>query len=823
MEIRNIRIGFIFLFVLGFISVLEANVEVDSTIYRLIRESQLKSTENLNLASYKAKRAIRVAQRKGKTKLLADAYCNYGEVLKKKYFFQEALQAFLKAESIYVRHQNKEELQILRVLLAKLFVDTENYKEALILYHNLRNKAKLSGDQKNYAEFSVKIALCQFKLGLYQESELELKKCKHLFQRLNDLQSEREILLLEARMLQKQGESTEAIQLLKSALNENMDDAYRNALVYVLLGDMYMQKGERTKALGYFEKAREIFRTEQKLVDEANTLVQLSELYKEGESAEEYKKYLTRAGMIFSDLNLQYSKAYADIKLAYLHQKQRHYDSSLVLLQRTYDIYNALDSKSGMAKIQLLKGDVYLYKNNSALALDSYVKASKLFLELSDSSGFKICVINAVKAQNNLGLFELSREMLQKHENHFSSCGVELRKLYLELFSEVYSNLNLHDKALSLYKESILLRDSVPDKKIERAFEELKWSYKTELNKFSMEQGDIHLADWENDSESIPEKKMKRLTLFVIVIGGISILIFSIVFYIQKNANTITKKKLASKTSELEEKEHQYGVATAIVEHQKRIISQQINDISESVDKLKSNLETLLPDNSHLTTVLGSHILFFQPKQEVSGDFYWVNDNDGIKTIVLGDSAGGQLSSALFSVFVLNCLNKLVATNMSDPADYLNALGVQVKKLQDEAKDSYVGLRIGVVCVDEKNKELRFSGARMNLFHFRNEKLTKIKGANKTLALGSKDYMFSSQVMNIEDFDQVFLFTKGIIDQPSGPLPQKITEKRFVNQLEVLSSYEIEEQKEELLDLIHKYKGDDEQLDDMSLLTWKIL
>jgi serine phosphatase RsbU (regulator of sigma subunit) len=823
MKIHYLKISLI-LFLLQ-VSLTCFGSEVDSTVVRLIEESKDVSGNNLSLASYKAKRAIRIAQRKGYPKLLGEAYFNYGNLLRKKHFYQEALQAYLNAEQIFTRQSQDSLVYVLNEVIAELFLENNSYKEALVLYHQLQNAALIRKEQTKLAYFTLKLALCQYKLEMFDESELELKKSKRLYRQVADHKSVQDIVLLEALLLKSKKEYERGIKLLENYMAKNVNLEISMAPVLLQLGELNLAYGRRAEAYGYFEKARKEFQKTESFVNEANALVLISDLFSIGDSLLPYLDYLLDAERIFETKKLRYSQAYSQIKIASFYQLQEKYDSALMFLDKAYAAYNMLDSKIGMAKTKYLKGDLSFKNGNRSLALENYNTSSKLFLELGDTLNYKRSFIDLVEVQNSLGLYEKSRKVLHRSEALFERASVDLRKEYLELYSEVCSNLKLHDKALKLYKKAVLLRDSVENNEHTKAFEQLKWFYKGELNRYNAQQGIVDIAIWEDDAEQVKENTdMKRFYLLVIALGVFVILVFVVIFYVQKHANSLTKKELSDRTNELFKKEREYNLSKSIVEHQNKIISQQNYDIEKSTENTRSNLLNLLPEKTELDEVLGDNLLVYKAKQaELSGDFYWVHENGGIKTIVLGDSSGTVVSAALMSVFVLNLLNELKEHNIYDSADYMNAINEQVIEYLYETGGAQSGLRMAVVCIDTQREELRFSGARMSLYHFRNEKLTKLKGDNHAIGFGANKNLFRTRIMKLQSFDQLLLMSKGVVNSTKTGLKKKLTDKKLMNELEVLSSYEIEEQRKALYHLLDLKDTHSDLIDDMSLLSWKAL
>ena len=125
-------------------------------------------------------------------------------------------------------------------------------------------------------------------------------------------------------------------------------------------------------------------------------------------------------------------------------------------------------------------------------------------------------------------------------------------------------------------------------------------------------------------------------------------------------------------------------------------------------------------------------VLFFQPKDVVSGDFYWVyqSSNNDIY-IAVADCTGHGVPGAFMSMIGNSLLNEIIIEKIENTAEILNNLRDQIIKSLNQ-NESVTGTKDGMdmsLCkINMNSKTVEFSGAYNSLIHVSNGKLSSIKG-----------------------------------------------------------------------------------------------
>jgi serine phosphatase RsbU (regulator of sigma subunit) len=104
---------------------------------------------------------------------------------------------------------------------------------------------------------------------------------------------------------------------------------------------------------------------------------------------------------------------------------------------------------------------------------------------------------------------------------------------------------------------------------------------------------------------------------------------------------TLSEQMLLQEKEKKKILEDQNIVLEKQVEERTLELSQKNKDITDSINYAQRIQRALLASEDMLNTHFGDYFVFFQPKDIVSGDFYWVDVlSNGQKALVTADSTG---------------------------------------------------------------------------------------------------------------------------------------------------------------------------------------
>lgn len=214
------------------------------------------------------------------------------------------------------------------------------------------------------------------------------------------------------------------------------------------------------------------------------------------------------------------------------------------------------------------------------------------------------------------------------------------------------------------------------------------------------------------------------------------------------------------------------------------------------------------------------------PKDIVSGDFYWFHKiNNKLLTGVF-DCTGHGIPGAFMSILGVTLLNEtVIREKITEPHLILNRLREKIiealgqKGISSEVKDGMDG---SIISFDQTSKNLLYSGAYNPLYLIRDNKIIELKGDRMPLSYHPKMVGFSNREIKTKPKDLIYLFTDGYMDQFGGQNLKKFLSAQFKEVLLRNHKKPLAEQKQLLLDAYLNWRGNEEQIDDITVVGLKL-
>jgi serine phosphatase RsbU (regulator of sigma subunit) len=277
------------------------------------------------------------------------------------------------------------------------------------------------------------------------------------------------------------------------------------------------------------------------------------------------------------------------------------------------------------------------------------------------------------------------------------------------------------------------------------------------------------------------------------------------------------ERQLQEKNRILEEKVRE---RTAQIEAQKE-------EITSSIEYASRIQMAMLPMEDHFKKIFTDYFIFFRPRDIVSGDFYWVGENDKSIFFTVGDCTGHGVPGAFMSTMGISTLNEIIANYRDLQADkILNMLRMKtMRSLHQTGKEGEAADGMDIAfCVLDKNKEtLQFSGAYNSLLIFQDGELNEYKADRMPIGIYyGEEASFTNFKIKIRKGDTVYLSSDGFIDQFGGPEGAKYKKANLKKLLSEINNRPMSEQCEILEAEFTKWKGTTSQIDDVTILGVKI-
>jgi len=284
------------------------------------------------------------------------------------------------------------------------------------------------------------------------------------------------------------------------------------------------------------------------------------------------------------------------------------------------------------------------------------------------------------------------------------------------------------------------------------------------------------------------------------------------------------------------------------IEAQKEILANQNRKITDSIYYAKRIQSALLPDD-RLSAFYKEHFIVFFPKDIVSGDFYFVKKLNHFLVIAVADCTGHGVPGAFMSVLGMTMLTEIVGRSETLSANQvLNELRKQVKQfLNQEGKNNEQkdGMDIAIAVIDSENLSMQYSGANNSLIItrvFEKENFNEFSKLENSKVISNENYellelkpdkmpvgvyvreleSFSNKEVTLKTGDCLYFYTDGYYDQFGGKNGRKFLSGNFKKMLLKIQDKTLPEQKIILEKTLASWKGDNNQVDDITVLGIRI-
>ena len=540
-----------------------------------------------------------------------------------------------------------------------------------------------------------------------------------------------------------------------------------------------------------------------------------------------------------------------------------------------------LNNEEYKAKANLCMADFFDGINDFQNSINCAQKALKIYLKTNNQSGIQNCYLKLGTCNKKLNLTDLAIEYFERgYKLSRQTKELESEKLFLSGIGNVYYSLNNYEKALDFYKKSleIITENNSDDTNlknnigsvlmalekyneakpylIEAYFESRNSNTNKDLMiissfnlaevyeqlgdfKTAMDYIDIYInlndslnnvqnsknlseieAKYQNEKKEEQNnalgERLKNKSLQMYFALACILLLSGMVFFVIRGLKQKNKANF-----KLEEKNKIIGEKSIIVE-------QQHKDITDSIKYAERIQQAILPPEQLWKSILPQSFLFYQPKDILSGDFYWIEETDDYIFVVAADCTGHGVPGALMSIVNFNLLNKAVLEKgLITAGQILDGVNTWLtQSLHQSYQESAVrdGMDLSLCVINKKTKQLNFAGAFNSIYILRNNDIEELIPDKQPVGAYIEDNIkpFTDSFYDLTDNDVVYMFTDGYADQFGGPKGKKFKYKNLKDLLLKIYQLPFDEQKEIAEATINNWKGNVEQIDDILLIGFKI-
>jgi len=345
-----------------------------------------------------------------------------------------------------------------------------------------------------------------------------------------------------------------------------------------------------------------------------------------------------------------------------------------------------------------------------------------------------------------------------------------------------------------------------------------------------------------------------RITILVAALVVISIILVVIFLKYLKN-----KRSRIQNHQKIEEQQRSNDEIIQMLEQKKREVEQQSLELSATSTELKWQTENalrlydeveqqrkemtdsilyakriqtiLLPEKAFINEILNDYFVLFQPRDIVSGDFYWINAKKEKTMVAVADCTGHGVPGAFMSIMGINFLNTVAQDDNLHADTILNQMREQVinaLKQTGKVLENKDGMDMAMCIIDWGNARIEYAGANIPLFLLRSTPdlspdLIEVRADR--MPIGIYELVakpFTRHTIPIMPGDCIYMFSDGYCDQFGGPELKKFKKKNLTKLLSEIHTLSMTEQKKRLKRNLDNWRGDLSQVDDILMLGIKI-
>ena len=490
--------------------------------------------------------------------------------------------------------------------------------------------------------------------------------------------------------------------------------------------------------------------------------------------------------------------------------ENKKFEAAIQYFQKAETYFRETNNLNYEAMATSMIGESYFKSGDLFKAEKYYRKVLPVFRKIKDDYAL-------ANTLNNLGDLELQRKNYHQAAIYLEeSLNLNIKRNALDNIQSAALNLSKAleaqkqpEKALWYYKIYMQYKDSVVNIQRNRAVAEAESKYESEKKETELQLKNMELA-----TSRLQVSQRNRL---IYIFAVVTVVVVGLLFFVYKQFSEKRKTNvlLLHKNEE--------------VQKQKSIIEEKNKDITDSINYARHIQQAILPSPQAIKENFPESFVIFKPKDIVSGDFYLLERDQECVYLAVVDCTGHGVPGAMLSVFAHSALKNIIHSSdfKHNPAGILKALCHQFKT-DLQSNDSSLSINDGVdmaICVLHRRKNiLYFAGAKSNLLRVKQDKMDTFMGDRYGISGTNSGIQteFTDFVIDLEKHDQYYLFTDGFADQFGGPKGKKFKQKHLEETLLTNSGLTFQQQATALTAAFENWRGGLEQLDDVTLIGFKM-
>ena len=471
------------------------------------------------------------------------------------------------------------------------------------------------------------------------------------------------------------------------------NEAVEGKFLYILshaynnLGYINSREGNTDSAFYYYEKSIEVQEKIHDTLGVANTYNNMAFIYYQQGKIPKALELFHESLKLKEQLKELKTLSHAYSNIGAIHRDLQNDSLALYYYKKGLKLRKQVGDKRGVSNSY---NNIAVMMKDIQHGIDFHKKALQIRIEINNEPGIASSYNNIGNAYIKLGNLEKAEEHVSKSlpisyrigsKKGIASSKNLLAKIYFlqkkfkkakqygeeslalaqetedvikikdasQILSNIYEKMGSGIKALEMYKLQSLMQDSLDGKAAQKASaqEQAKYEYETQKA----------IDDAEHSKQIIIEQEEKQRQKIISIAVGIGLVLVVLFLVFVFNRLQITKKQKIVIESQKQEVEEQ----KRLVEHQKDEVEEAHKEITDSINYAERIQRSFLATDDILNENLNEHFVFFQPKEAVSGDFYWAGKLPNNQfAMVNADSTGHGVPGAIMSILNISSIEKAI-------------------------------------------------------------------------------------------------------------------------------------------------------------------
>ena len=632
----------------------------------------------------------------------------------------------------------------------------------------------------------------------FAQKEYKLAKEKNLSKHMANA------LNIQGVSLEIRGNYYQALEFYKSCLRINQDIGDKDGVArsFGSLAGIYQQQGDFSKAIDYHTRCLRRFEETGDKQTMCIVLNNIGTLYKQQGEVFKALGYYKRCLKINEELNDQKSMAYTLNNIGLIHLNQGANQDAMKNFTQALKIFEHFGNKINMASTLNKMGVVYNLEEDFSLAKEHFEKSLTINEELGNKNEMAYALINIGEIYKEEGKTSLAIQYISRALKLAKEIGnVKQIKGASEDLYKIYKLTGQYQKAMEMHELTIEMHEKIINEENTKAIveQEYKYEYEKKAVADSIRNAEAAKVTKAQLDAQIAENARQQQQAYFLYAGlALTLLFGGIVF----NRFTLIRKQ------------------KKVIEEQKQKLEEQKQAVTDSIRYAKNIQQALLPTIDDLKEVLPDGFVLFQPKDIVSGDFYWMQHHNDRVYLAVCDCTGHGVPGAFMSMIGSALLDEVVVEKgLTQPNEIFNEVRKSLINALKQTDDTQKDGMDAVLIAWDKQSTLQVAAAYNPMLIIRNGEIIEIKPDKQPVGFQLEEQKdFTHHKLKLEKKDTIYLFSDGYPDQFGGPKGRKFMIKRFKQLLLSIQDKTMNEQKTILETTMAEWKGDTEQVDDILVM-----